>query len=211
MAASWGLLTAVVSALMFGANAAKGDWKLEYPPWGEPNTPTSGSPQIWVPLLGPFTGHGCFPSRYLSMRAAFSHLNRRDASFCPAIATLKNKFEMTYDIADSNSNGIETARSALKFLNNRSRKVNVVLGPNGSGSSMSLSNLLAVFGIAHISWASTSAKLSDKIAYPMFFRVVAPDSLTMRVLAGWLDHLKFKEINMVVFDAPYQLGQLNHE
>jgi len=201
-------MVAVVSMLVSHGDAAAGDWRLEYPPWGETGLATSGSPRIWFPFIGPFTRHSCFPSRYMSARIAISHINRRDATFCPAIGTLKNKFEFAYDPADSNSNGIGSARAALKFLSNKSKKVSVILGPNGSGASMSMSNILAVFQIAHISWSATSGKLSNKAAYPMFFRVVSPDSLAMRVLAGWLHSLQRTTLNLAYFDADFQSGQV---
>jgi len=187
------------------AETANGDWRLEYPPWGE--TTTSGGPEIWFPLIGPFTGHGCFPARYMSQRIAVNHVNRRDSTFCPAIATLQNPFSFKYSLADSNANGIGAASAVMKFLSNTSRPVKVVLGPNSSGSSKSMSDILAVFNIPHISWAATSADLTNKASYPMFFRVVSPDSLVMKVLAGWLNSLGVTKTNIAYFDADFQSGQ----
>eukprot|EP00971_Amphidinium_carterae_P343747 6483691-Amphidinium_carterae.5 len=52
-------------------SAQDGDWRKQYPPWGEADVATSGAPQVFVPILGPFTRHSCYPSRYMS--ADLSH------------------------------------------------------------------------------------------------------------------------------------------
>eukprot|EP00931_Biecheleriopsis_adriatica_P067961 TRINITY_DN42014_c0_g1_i1.p1 TRINITY_DN42014_c0_g1~~TRINITY_DN42014_c0_g1_i1.p1 ORF type:complete len:1517 (-),score=220.07 TRINITY_DN42014_c0_g1_i1:63-4421(-) len=165
--------------------------------------------ELWIPLVGPFTVHGCFPSRYMAMRIAVSHVNRRDATYCPAIASLSNDFQIRYDLQDTNSNGIGAASAMMTLLGNETTKAKtkVVLGPNGSGSSRASSQILSVFGIPQISWASTAADLSNKASYPYYFRSVSPDSLVMRVLAGFVVSMGFKKVNLMFFDAPFQSGQ----
>eukprot|EP00959_Pyramimonas_sp_CCMP1952_P200186 4186795-Pyramimonas_sp.AAC.1 len=92
--AAWRLFVACTATKFATADASDGSWRKEYPPWGEIGVPTEGAPVVWLPLIGPFTNHGCFPSRYMSMRIAVSHVNRRDGTFCPAIASLASDFEL---------------------------------------------------------------------------------------------------------------------
>eukprot|EP00929_Paragymnodinium_shiwhaense_P085096 TRINITY_DN4555_c0_g2_i1.p1 TRINITY_DN4555_c0_g2~~TRINITY_DN4555_c0_g2_i1.p1 ORF type:complete len:1176 (-),score=171.27 TRINITY_DN4555_c0_g2_i1:797-4066(-) len=143
----------------------------------------------------------------MTMRIAVSHINRRDSTFCPAIATLESNFEFQYDLADTSANSIGAASAVLKFVSNKSTTVKVVLGPNSSGSSTASSQILSVFGIPQISWAATNADLSNKQNYPQFFRSVSPDSLVMKVLAGFLAKLGYTEVNTVYFDADFPAGQ----
>ncbi|CAE8598630.1 unnamed protein product [Polarella glacialis] len=203
-----GAFVVVVASGFTTAAAAAGEWKAAYPPWGEPAAPTFGAPELWIPLIGPFTRHGCFPSRYMSMRIAVSHINRRDSTFCPAIAQVSSNFEIRYELADTSANGIGTASVLMKLLGNETKKkTKAVLGPNSSGSAKAASQILSVFGIPQISWAATSADLSNKASYPYFFRSVSPDSLVMRVLAGFVADMGFKKANVLYFDADFQSGQ----
>ena len=66
-----------------------------------------------------------------------------------------------------------------------------------------------MFGVPQISWAATSATLSNKDVYPNFFRVVPPDSIAMEMLARGIVQLGFSKISVVYFDAAYSLGQAN--
>lgn len=161
-------------------------------------------------LIGPFTRHSCFPSRYLSMRIAASHINHgRDDSFCPAVGKLKNDFYISYELADTNANEIGGVQAALQITQqgNKTGKVRAILGPNSSGSSKAVSTVLSIFNFAQVSWAATNAGLSNKANFPQFFRVVPPDSLTMGTFAGFVERMGYKEVNLVYFDATFQSGQ----
>ena len=48
---------------------------------------------------------------------------------------------------------------------------------------MSASDVLSLYDVPHVSWAATSADLTNTEHYPNFFRVVPPDSSTMMALA----------------------------
>ncbi|CAK0805413.1 unnamed protein product [Prorocentrum cordatum] len=207
--AAWRLFVACTATKFATADASDGSWRKEYPPWGEIGVPTEGAPVVWLPLIGPFTNHGCFPSRYMSMRIAVSHVNRRDGTFCPAIASLASDFELQYGIKDTGSSGIGAASAVLDFFSNSTVKsmIKVFLGPNGSGASKASSTILSVFGIPQISWASTNADLSNKVQFPQYFRTVSPDSLVMKVLSGLISSLGFTSVNVLYFDAPFQSGQ----
>jgi len=190
------------------AESLDGDWRKKYPPWGEEESATYGSPQVFVPILGPFTRHSCYPSRYMSQRIATSHINRRDPTFCPSIGELQNHFELTYDIFDSNANGIaavDALLSARLDLRNRSK---VILGPNGSPASLVIAPVLSVFGIPQVSWAATSGELSNKDVYPYFSRVAVSDALTVAQLADFVLLYVGYKVNLLASDDSYASGQV---
>lgn len=128
----------ILLLLLEPVRPADGEWKLTFPPWEDPPT----RPRMHIGLIGPFTRHGCFPSRYLSQRIAASHVNRRDSTYCPAIANLKNDFEISYDLGDTNANGITGTKVALEIEKNGTK---VILGPNSSGTSKKVSTVLTIF------------------------------------------------------------------
>eukprot|EP00929_Paragymnodinium_shiwhaense_P070046 TRINITY_DN3541_c0_g2_i1.p1 TRINITY_DN3541_c0_g2~~TRINITY_DN3541_c0_g2_i1.p1 ORF type:complete len:1862 (-),score=327.36 TRINITY_DN3541_c0_g2_i1:181-5766(-) len=211
----WVLWLISAASLIVGCDGADGLWKKTFPPWGESGLATSDAPVVRLPLMGPFTRHSCFPSRYMAMRIATSHINRRDSTLCPAIARLRNPFELQYDLWDTHATSVGAASAVLKIVHqmqdqtaNASQALaKVVLGPNSSGSSKASSQILTVFGIPQISWAATNADLSNKANYPYYFRTVSPDSFTMEVLAGFVKSLGFNEINVIYFDSDFQAGQ----
>jgi len=193
--------------LALACNAEDGAWLKTYPPWSEPGTPTYDAPHVWFPILGPLTRHGCFPSRYMSMRIAVSHLNRRDSTFCPAISRIQNNFQVSYELFDTNANGVGAVEALLTPTLKLGNRTKVVLGPNSSGSSRSAANLLTVFGIPNLSWSATSSSLSDKFAYPYFSRVVAPDAVAMAMIADFLSTFIGNKANMIFSDADFSAGQ----
>jgi len=184
-----------------------GQWRKSFPPWGEEGSASYGTPQVFFPILGPFTRHSCYPSRYMSQRIAASHLNRRDATFCPSIAELRNSFEVTYDIFDSSSNGIDAVDALLSTRLDVRNKSKVILGPNGSPASTVTAPVLSVFGIPQLSWAATSGELSNKEVYPYFSRVAVSDALTVAQLADFVERYVGLQVNLLFSDDSYASGQ----
>lgn len=206
------LSAALVALQIFSTEAANASFPTTYPPWGAALLhPTTQTPvQFELPILAPLTVNACGPSRYMSMRIAVSHVNLRDATLCPAIATLNNTFEMAYEMLDDHSNGVGAVTGAIELQNRwqaKGKTIKVVGGPNGSDASIAASTYLMIFGIPLMSWAATSTQLSNKAIYPNFFRISSPDSLVMYVLAEFVFYLGFVQATAVYFDAQYQTGQ----
>jgi len=155
----------------------------------------------------------------MTIRTAVSHVNRRDATYCPAIGELKNLFEVQYQIVDSHASGTGAVIAALKLIESdtiagftpgsKQAKVKVFCGPNSSPEAMGVHPFIGgAFKIPYISWAASSGKLTDKVIYPLYFRNVAPDSLTMEVVAGFVKWLGVTEAAALwIDDASYSTNQ----
>jgi len=91
---------------------------------------------------------------------------------------MENMLNVTYYLfsessEDSNS-GLSAAISAVIRLLMNLGVVGFV-GPNSSSTSRAVSPVAEVFGVPHISYASTSNGLSDSNSFPNFFRTVPQD------------------------------------
>eukprot|EP00927_Polykrikos_kofoidii_P057945 TRINITY_DN5219_c0_g1_i1.p1 TRINITY_DN5219_c0_g1~~TRINITY_DN5219_c0_g1_i1.p1 ORF type:complete len:1299 (+),score=142.79 TRINITY_DN5219_c0_g1_i1:115-4011(+) len=178
--------------------AGNGTWRLDFPPWGEPGGITVGGPRLSVPILGPFTKHSCFPSRYLAMRIATSHVNRRDQTLCPAIGNLRHKFELEYELFDTAKS--ETTAATTAF---RKTSAKVILGPNSSGPSKAVSFLLRLLGIPLVSWAATSPSLSDKATYPNFWRTAPSEMAAIRGCTALLKAFGYERFLVIHTDNTF--------
>uniref|UniRef100_UPI00358EEBF4 metabotropic glutamate receptor 3-like isoform X2 n=1 Tax=Myxine glutinosa TaxID=7769 RepID=UPI00358EEBF4 len=78
-----------------------------------------------------------------------------------------------------------------------------VIGGSDSGVSIQVANLLRLFKIPQISYASTSAKLSDKSRYDYFARTVPPDSYQAKVLADILRFFNWTYVSTVASEGDY--------
>eukprot|EP00929_Paragymnodinium_shiwhaense_P031371 TRINITY_DN1758_c0_g1_i4.p1 TRINITY_DN1758_c0_g1~~TRINITY_DN1758_c0_g1_i4.p1 ORF type:complete len:1319 (+),score=213.72 TRINITY_DN1758_c0_g1_i4:48-4004(+) len=199
------MLCVLLALTFLGVDAANGDWKKSFPPWGETGLPTSGAPIVRFPIIGPLTRSSCYPSEMATLRIAVNHVNRRDSTLCPAIADLTENFEFRYDLFDTYSSGVGAASAVLRAMD--MYQVRVVQGAWSSGSSKASSQVLSVFGIPQLSYSSTSSDLSNKVSYPQFFRSTCPDSDVMKIMAGMIAGLGYKEVNVLYFDADFQSGQ----
>ncbi|XP_041459355.1 metabotropic glutamate receptor 3-like isoform X3 [Lytechinus variegatus] len=78
-----------------------------------------------------------------------------------------------------------------------------VIGGSYSTVSMQVANLLRLFEIPQISYASTSARLSDKSRFEFFARTVPPDTLQAKAIADILAHFNWTYVSTVWSSGEY--------
>ncbi|XP_072181620.1 metabotropic glutamate receptor 3-like [Diadema setosum] len=84
-----------------------------------------------------------------------------------------------------------------------SQSVVGVVGGSYSTVSMQVSNLLRLFEIPQISYASTSARLSDKSRFEFFARTVPPDTLQAKAIADILSLFNWTYVSTVSSEGEY--------
>uniref|UniRef100_A0A8C9S595 Metabotropic glutamate receptor 2 n=1 Tax=Scleropages formosus TaxID=113540 RepID=A0A8C9S595_SCLFO len=78
-----------------------------------------------------------------------------------------------------------------------------VIGGSYSDVSIQVANLLRLFQIPQISYASTSAKLSDKTRYDYFARTVPPDFYQAKAMAEILRYFNWTYVSTVASEGDY--------
>ncbi|XP_063304265.1 metabotropic glutamate receptor 3 [Pelobates fuscus] len=78
-----------------------------------------------------------------------------------------------------------------------------VIGGSYSSVSIQVANLLRLFHIPQISYASTSAKLSDKSRYDYFARTVPPDFYQAKAMAEILRYFNWTYVSTVASEGDY--------
>ncbi|XP_078466710.1 metabotropic glutamate receptor 3-like [Lampetra planeri] len=78
-----------------------------------------------------------------------------------------------------------------------------VIGGSDSSVSIQVANLLRLFQIPQISYASTSAKLSDKSRYDYFARTVPPDFYQAKAMADILRFFNWTYVSTVASEGDY--------
>uniref|UniRef100_A0A8C6P442 Metabotropic glutamate receptor 3 n=1 Tax=Nothobranchius furzeri TaxID=105023 RepID=A0A8C6P442_NOTFU len=78
-----------------------------------------------------------------------------------------------------------------------------VIGGSFSSVSIQVANLLRLFQIPQISYASTSAKLSDKTRYDYFARTVPPDFYQAKAMAEILRFFNWTYVSTVASEGDY--------
>ncbi|XP_028814404.1 metabotropic glutamate receptor 3 [Denticeps clupeoides] len=78
-----------------------------------------------------------------------------------------------------------------------------VIGGSYSSVSIQVANLLRLFQIPQISYASTSAKLSDKTRYDYFARTVPPDFYQAKAMAEILRFFNWTYVSTVASEGDY--------
>ncbi|XP_061772780.1 metabotropic glutamate receptor 3 isoform X1 [Nerophis ophidion] len=78
-----------------------------------------------------------------------------------------------------------------------------VIGGSFSSVSIQVANLLRLFQIPQISYASTSAKLSDKTRYDYFARTVPPDFYQAKAMADILRFFNWTYVSTVASEGDY--------
>ncbi|XP_053298457.1 glutamate receptor, metabotropic 2a [Pleuronectes platessa] len=78
-----------------------------------------------------------------------------------------------------------------------------VIGGSYSDVSIQVANLLRLFQIPQISYASTSAKLSDKSRYDFFARTVPPDFYQAKAMAEILRYFNWTYVSTVASEGDY--------
>mmetsp|Transcript_6169 Transcript_6169/g.9433 ORF Transcript_6169/g.9433 Transcript_6169/m.9433 type:complete len:866 (-) Transcript_6169:196-2793(-) len=111
-----------------------------------------------------------------------------------------SRINLTYHVftessTSENSNSNQAVSAAIDVL------LNLLcvgfLGPNSSGTSKAVSPLATIFGAPHISYAATSAELSDKSNYGYFFRTTPADNGQARAIAEFMQYTGWESFSII--------------
>ncbi|XP_055372800.1 metabotropic glutamate receptor 8 isoform X2 [Condylostylus longicornis] len=83
------------------------------------------------------------------------------------------------------------------------KPVSGVIGASFSVVSIMVANILRLFKIPQISYASTSTELSDKSRFEYFSRVVPPDNFQAQAMAEIVQALEWHYVNTVAVEGDY--------
>ncbi|XP_014206489.1 metabotropic glutamate receptor 7-like [Copidosoma floridanum] len=83
------------------------------------------------------------------------------------------------------------------------KPVTGVIGASFSGVSIMVANILRLFKIPQISYASTSTELSDKSRFEYFSRVVPPDNFQAQAMVEVVHRLGWKYVSTVAVEGDY--------
>lgn len=83
------------------------------------------------------------------------------------------------------------------------KPVTGVIGAAFSVVSIMVANILRLFKIPQISYASTSVELSDKSRFEYFSRVVPPDNFQAQAMAEIVFNLKLQYASTVAVEGEY--------
>ncbi|XP_058797774.1 metabotropic glutamate receptor 7-like isoform X2 [Phymastichus coffea] len=83
------------------------------------------------------------------------------------------------------------------------KPVTGVIGASFSGVSIMVANILRLFKIPQISYASTSTELSDKSRFEYFSRVVPPDNFQAQAIVEVIHRLGWKYVSTVAVEGEY--------
>ena len=124
--------------------------------------------------------------------------------------TLLPNITLGFDIRDTCVNQDITLQHSLDFLNvdvgGRARQgkgISAVIGAASSQVSIYVANLLRLFEIPQISYASTARVLSDKSRYEYFFRTLPPDSQQARAMADLIYHHNWTYVSLIHTSGAY--------
>lgn len=84
-----------------------------------------------------------------------------------------------------------------------------VIGAAYSKVSKQIANLLRLFQIPQISYASTSAELSKKERYAYFMRTVPPDKLQAKTLVDIVEHLNWTYVSTIASNDDYGVSGID--
>ena len=82
-------------------------------------------------------------------------------------------------------------------------RISGVIGAASSGVSIQVANLLRLFSMPQISYASTSPDLNDRKRYEYFLRTVPPDTYQARAMLDILKHFKWKSVHGIYSEGNY--------
>jgi len=126
--------------------------------------------------------------------------------------TILPSVNLTFDIRSTCSNRDRALEETLDYVHDSQSSdlpVSAVMGPTFSDSSILVANILNLFQIPQISYASTAATLSDKSRYGFFFRTIPSDALQSRVIADLVREFKWTYIFAFYSADTYGEGGIN--
>ena len=137
---------------------------------------------------------------------------------------LLHDISLGYDIRDTCSKVLTALKTSLEFVNGKKvlsernwnssagnammptaagKQPITVLGAGNSVISSAVNNILSIFMVPQIGYASTSRLLSNKNRYPTFLRTVPPDSHQGRAIAKIVSHFKWNYVALLASDDIY--------
>ena len=120
------------------------------------------------------------------------------------------RLDIGYDIRDTCSRDTYARDEALDFINVgrtclpafKNRPISLVVGAASSGVSTDLTNLLALFNVPQISYASTSDGLNNS-RFSAFFRVVPPDNFQVSAMVSLLQRYSWTYVSVIYTKDEY--------
>ncbi|XP_013775002.1 metabotropic glutamate receptor 7-like [Limulus polyphemus] len=91
----------------------------------------------------------------------------------------------------------------MKPIYNPQKPVVGVIGASSSSVSVMVANILRLFKIPQISYASTSTELSDKARFGYFSRVVPPDNFQAQAMVDVIKELGWNYVSTVAVEGDY--------
>ena len=137
---------------------------------------------------------------------------------------LPHDISLGYDIRDTCSKVLAALKTSLDFVNGKkvlserdwnftagnvmkpttaSKQPITVLGAGNSVISSAVNNILSIFRMPQIGYASTSRLLSNKNRYPTFLRTVPPDSHQGQAIARIVSHFGWNYVALLASDDIY--------
>lgn len=118
------------------------------------------------------------------------------------------------DTCSGGTHGLDQALSFVKSIldtgcgeeesdETHNNDIVAVIGAAYSKVSIQIAHLLRLFEIPQISYASTSAELSDKDKFTYFMRTVPPDKLQANALVDIVEHLNWTFVSTVASSGEY--------
>ena len=121
--------------------------------------------------------------------------------------TLLSGVKLGFEIRDTCAIPAKALDESLHYLTMDSlrtgRQISGVVGAAASSVSISVANLLRLFRILQVSYASTSKVLSDKSRYDYFLRTVPPDLLQSRTMAAIVRYFNWTYVSVVSTSGAY--------
>ncbi|XP_043471687.1 metabotropic glutamate receptor 7-like isoform X1 [Leptopilina heterotoma] len=110
------------------------------------------------------------------------------------------EFVRSYMNQDISEYKCESGKSPLYVPH---KPVTGVIGASFSGVSIMVANILRLFKIPQVSYASTSTELSDKSRFEYFSRVVPPDNFQAQAIVEVVHELGWKYVSTVAVEGDY--------
>ncbi|OCT99145.1 hypothetical protein XELAEV_18004936mg [Xenopus laevis] len=125
-----------------------------------------------------------------------------------------------FDIYDSCGNELKAVRSVLQILSGTRepvpnyscrKKQNIAgfIGDLNSRTTVPIAQILSVYGYSQISYGSTDPSLSDRAAFPYFFRTVQNDHRHFFALSKLIKHFGWTWVGIVTSDD--DTGEREHQ
>jgi len=199
-----------LTSLLLGGALGAAPTAQDYPPWDAADSRAN----VHIGMLARLTRLSCGPVEYVTQRLAIHHVNTRNSSLSPAIAGLDDNFYLSYDMFDSNGNGIVTTTRGLEMLGvtndvpSVTKEAKVLIGPWSSDPTIKSNPVFGIFGVPQIGWAATNAKLSNTNEHPYYYRTVPPDSFGMAEMVRFVAALlPGKDVHILYSDGGFQKAQ----